>query len=69
MSTTARKARKRAGTKFERTPKVGTPIQERTTEHYDRYWLQWHPRQKRQQYGVSRRLQKKYTQQAELLAK
>lgn len=29
MSTAARKARKRAGIKFEKAPKVGTPIQER----------------------------------------
>ena len=29
MSTAARKARKRAGIKFERTPKVGTPLLER----------------------------------------
>ncbi len=29
MSTTARKARKAAGVKFVRTPKVGTPIAER----------------------------------------
>lgn len=30
MSTTARKARKRAGVKFERTPKTPTPLMERS---------------------------------------
>lgn len=29
MSTTSRKARRRAGIKFERTPKTGTPLTER----------------------------------------
>ena len=30
MSTSARKARKRAGTPFVRTPKVGTPLEDRS---------------------------------------
>lgn len=30
MSTAARKARKRAGIKFEKAPKVGTPLEDRT---------------------------------------
>lgn len=40
MSTTARKARKRAGEKFTRTPKIGTPL-------LDRAWfagLVWGPK-------------------------
>lgn len=33
MANAERKARKRAGTKIERTPKVATPLEERTINH------------------------------------
>lgn len=38
MSTTERKARKRAGVKFERIPKVGTPLTERASFNVSHVW-------------------------------
>lgn len=55
MSTAARKARKRAGIKFTKTPKVGTPFLERS-------WvtaLVMHPVSKRYPLGMAPRSAKK----------
>ncbi|ARC56032.1 hypothetical protein AS850_02955 [Frondihabitans sp. 762G35] len=43
MSTTARKARKRAGIKFDRTPKIGTPLSERSQPD-EMYYANWRRR-------------------------